>query len=58
MAVNHNKARPTDKVAEVVDPFTVVVAELVPEIDRREVAELFANLEVADVVMEGRAVNG
>ena len=37
---------------EVVGPFTVVVAELVPEIDRREVAALSANLEVADVVME------
>ena len=52
VAVEHNEGGPSDKILEVVDPSTVVVAELVLEVDLLEVAEVLANRVAAGVAME------
>ena len=39
------------KILEVLDPSTILVSEHVPDVDRRNVSEVFANRVVADGVM-------
>ena len=50
--VERSKSRPTAKIAKVVGPSSIVVAERAPKVGRCEVAQLLAKLVVADVVME------
>ena len=38
-AVEHNEGRPPDKIVEVVDPSTIVAAELVQEVDLVDVSD-------------------
>jgi len=51
VAVVHNKSRQTNTLLAVADRSTIVVAELVPEVDRVDIADLFANRVAADLVM-------
>ena len=39
VAVEHNEGRPPDKIVEVVGPSTIMVAELVPEVDLVDVSD-------------------
>ena len=51
VAVVYNRDAITDTILAVVDPSTFVVAELVPEVNQVDIADLFANRVAADLVL-------
>ena len=53
VAVVYNRDAITDTILADVDPCTIVVAELVPEVNQVDIADLFANRVAADLAMAG-----